>query len=334
MLPKISNSVSVVLGWIHGPQPARHATLITSHSIAQDEPHPNLISLDGSVYEETKKSTALQLFSMQMKQPFMYHIELKGIHRLIKNLWEETLSHPHPLLKKYHTSSSAPSAPKGRYSRPAQSSWNLQASLTAPTEIHIFKHCQMKEAVVAGPVETYQKTSKIFSEERLAQHDTSSEHYSLSPLQLQSPFAHGWVSRSSASLGRPQRHEREGTRRVGMAGLWSGITVCWQLSSGLPFHILEWEQTLPQGHPAGLEPTWASGQAIHPGGVTAPSPQEHPVWEPLVLPCHRLHWDILLHVNQLYFLTFPPQFSSSEVTQWEALLNALWPAGGTCWNLI
>lgn len=163
MLPKISHSVSVVSGWIRGPQPARHATLITSHSVAQDEPHPNLISLDGSVYKETKKSTALQLFNTQMKQPFMYHMELKGIHRLIKNPWEETLSHPHPLLKKYHTSSSAPSAPKGQYSRLAQSSWNPQVSLTAPIETHIFKHCQMKEAVRSGPVETYQKTSKIFS---------------------------------------------------------------------------------------------------------------------------------------------------------------------------
>lgn len=39
-----------------GAQPARHATLITSHSVAQDEPSPSPILLDCTVYKETKKN--------------------------------------------------------------------------------------------------------------------------------------------------------------------------------------------------------------------------------------------------------------------------------------
>lgn len=38
-----------------GAQPARHATLITSHSVAQDEWSPSSILLDCTVYKETNK---------------------------------------------------------------------------------------------------------------------------------------------------------------------------------------------------------------------------------------------------------------------------------------
>lgn len=51
-----------------GAQPARHATLITSHTVARDEPGPRAILLDCTVYKQTNK-----------KDP--------QLHRYLKHRW-------------------------------------------------------------------------------------------------------------------------------------------------------------------------------------------------------------------------------------------------------